>query len=275
MLDDNLFLETIKILKEYNIKVDKRKGQHFLVNSNLLKREIEYAEIKPSDTVLEIGAGLGTLTAALAEKAKKVFAIEKDQKLFNILRKRLSSFNNVELISGDALKLEFPAVQKIVSNIPYSISSPLTFKILSSEYERAVLIYQLEFAKRLIAEPGTKDYGRITIGVYCKADAELLERVPRKAFYPPPKVESAVILLRPKHPPFEISDENFFFEIVRFLFMHPNKKAKHSIKYYLKSKDIESNKLESAPELFERRVRDLTPMEINKIVKVLMTLKKG
>ncbi|MEM2135128.1 MAG: 16S rRNA (adenine(1518)-N(6)/adenine(1519)-N(6))-dimethyltransferase RsmA [Candidatus Freyarchaeota archaeon] len=274
MSKGNLFLETIKILREYNIKVNKRKGQHFLINSNLLKREIEYAEIKPSDTVLEIGAGLGTLTAALAEKAKKVFAIEKDRKLFNILKNKLSSFNNVELILGDALKLEFPAVQKIVSNIPYSISSPLTFKILSSKYEKAVLIYQLEFAKRLIAKPGTKDYGRITIGVYYKADAKLLERIPSKAFYPPPKVESAVILLRPKPPPFEISNENLFFEVVRFLFMHPNKKAKHSIKHYLKSKDIEINKLESASELFEKKVRDLTPMEINKIVNVLMPLEK-
>ncbi|WXG40683.1 MAG: 16S rRNA (adenine(1518)-N(6)/adenine(1519)-N(6))-dimethyltransferase RsmA [Candidatus Freyarchaeum deiterrae] len=274
MNKNNLFLETIKTLRNHNIKVSKKKGQHFLVSSNLLKREIEYSEMQSSDTVLEIGAGLGTLTRALAEKAKKVFAIEKDQKLLQALRDNLSSFNNVEIISGDALKLEFPPTQKIVSNIPYSISSPLTFKILSTKYERAVLTYQLEFAERLAAKPGTKNYGRITVGVYYKAEAKLLEKIPRIAFYPPPKVESAIVMLKPKPPPFETLNEKTFFEIVRFLFMHPNKKAKHGVRYYLENKngtDIKLSDLEFLPEILEKRVRNLTPSEINEISNILIS----
>lgn len=230
--------------------------------------------MQSSDTVLEIGAGLGTLTRALAEKAKKVFAIEKDQKLLQALRDNLSSFNNVEIISGDALKLEFPPTQKIVSNIPYSISSPLTFKILSTKYERAVLTYQLEFAERLAAKPGTKNYGRITVGVYYKAEAKLLEKIPRIAFYPPPKVESAIVMLKPKPPPFETLNEKTFFEIVRFLFMHPNKKAKHGVRYYLENKngtDIKLSDLEFLPEILEKRVRNLTPSEINEISNILIS----
>jgi len=271
---NNLLLETIKTLRAHNIKVSKKKGQHFLVSSNLLKREIDYSEIQSSDTVLEIGAGLGTLTKVLAEKAKKVFAIEMDHKLLQVLKDKLSIFNNVEIISGDALKLEFPPTQKIVSNIPYSISSPLTFKILSAKYERAVLTYQLEFAERLIAKPGTKNYGRITVGVYYKAEVKLLERIPRTAFYPPPKVESAMVMLKPKPPPFAPLNEKTFFEIVRFLFMHPNKKAKHGVRYYLKSKnnkDFKLTNLEPLSKILEKRVRYLTPSEINKIADILIS----
>lgn len=275
---NNLLFETIKTLRDHNIKVSKKKGQHFLVDSNLLKRQVEYSELQYSDMVLEIGAGLGTLTRALAEKAKKVFAIEKDQKLLRILKDKLSILNNVEIISGDALKLDFPAVQKIISNIPYSISSPLTFKILSAKYERAVLTYQLEFAERLIAKPGTKNYGRITVGVYYKAEAKILEKIPRTAFYPPPKVESAMVMLMPKPPPFEPLNEKAFFEIVRFLFMYPNKKAKHGIRYYLKNKDTMDSKLanlESLSEILEKRVRDLTLNEIKKIADLLLSESNG
>ncbi|MFB0560615.1 MAG: 16S rRNA (adenine(1518)-N(6)/adenine(1519)-N(6))-dimethyltransferase RsmA [Candidatus Lokiarchaeia archaeon] len=278
MTKNNLFLETINLLREYNIKISKKKGQNFLVNSNLLKREIEYSELRSSDTVLEIGAGLGTLTLALAEKAKRVFAIEKDQSLLRVLEDKLSSFNNVEIIFGDALKLEFPSVQKIVSNIPYSISSPLTFKILSAKFESAVLTYQLEFAERLIAKPGTKNYGRITVGVYYKAEAKLLEKIPRTAFYPPPKVESAIVMLKPKPPPFEPLNEDVFFEIVRFLFMHPNKKAKHGVGYYLKNKknkDFKYTSLEFPPGILEKRVRNLAPIEINEIANVLISSENG
>ncbi len=270
-----MFLNTLNLLRDNNIKISKKKGQHFLVNSNLLKREIEYAELRSFDTVLEIGAGLGTLTVALAEKAKRVFAIENDQNLLRVLADKLSSFNNVEIISGDALKLEFPPVQKIVSNIPYSISSPLTFKILSAQYEKAVLTYQLEFAERLIAKPGTKNYGRITVGVYYKAEAKILEKIPRTAFYPPPKVASAIVLLKPKPPPFKPLNEETFFEIVRFLFMHPNKKAKHGVRFYLKNKknkDFKFIETESFSEILEKRVRRLTPIEINEIANTLIGL---
>ncbi|MEM2145666.1 MAG: 16S rRNA (adenine(1518)-N(6)/adenine(1519)-N(6))-dimethyltransferase RsmA [Candidatus Jordarchaeaceae archaeon] len=274
MIESNLLHETKKLLRDYNIRVNKKRGQHFLVDSNLLKREVEYSEIQSSDTVLEIGAGIGTLTSALAEKAGKVFAIEKDQNMVRVLNDKLSIFNNVEIILGDALKLEFPPVKKIVSNIPYSISSPLTFKILSTIYERAVLTYQLEFAERLTASPGTKNYGRITVRVGYKTEVKLLEKIPRTAFYPPPKVDSAMVMLKPKPPPFEMLNEEEFFEMVRYLFMHPNKKAKHGVKYYLKdkiSKGFSLSNLEFPPELLEKRVRNLTLDEIKRIADVLFS----
>ncbi|MEM3586942.1 MAG: 16S rRNA (adenine(1518)-N(6)/adenine(1519)-N(6))-dimethyltransferase RsmA [Candidatus Jordarchaeaceae archaeon] len=273
MSNDSLLSETIKTLREYNIRLSKKRGQHFLVDSNLLRRAVEYSEIQSSDTVLEIGAGIGTLTKVLADKAGMVFAIEKDQKLLRVLKDKLSVFNNVEIISGDALELEFPSVQKIVSNIPYSISSQLTFKILSSKYERAVLTYQLEFAERLTAKPGTKNYGRITVGVCYKAEVKLLEKIPRKAFYPPPKVDSAMVMLKPKPPPFELIDEKAFFEIVRFLFMYPNRKAKHGVRYYLKSKNrsFKPHDFDFSHEVLEKRVRELTLNEMKKIADILLS----
>jgi len=204
------------LISKYNLKANSNLGQNFLVVPDIIERNVERAELSERDVVLEVGPGLGVLTDALSRHAGKVYAIEKDSHLVEILRKEYA-WPNVEIIEGDALKVDFPEFHKIVSNLPYQISSPITFRFLKYDFERAVLIYQLEFAQRMVAEPGDKNYSRLSLMVRAKAHAELVERIGRGAFWPRPKVDSAVIVLEPK-PRKEQVDLNE--DLVRALFQH-------------------------------------------------------
>ena len=145
--------------------------------------------------MLEVGPGLGVLTRRLAESAGRVIAIEMDRRLADHLRPSLPG--NVELIVGDALTVPFPPFDRMVSNLPYSISSPIIFKLLEHEFQKAVVMLQKEFADRLVARPDTDDYSRLTVNVYYRAECRILEKVPRSRFWPPPKVDSAVVELVP------------------------------------------------------------------------------
>ncbi|MCK4996374.1 MAG: ribosomal RNA small subunit methyltransferase A, partial [Thermoplasmatales archaeon] len=171
-------------------------GQNFLIDKRVAEQEVNYAGIENNDVVLEIGPGQGILTRLLAERAKRVIAIEIDKNLIGDLGSSLSE--NVELIHGDALKIDFetlPKFNKIVSNLPFQISSPITFKLLDYNFELAVLIYQKEFADRMIAAPDSKDYSRLSVGIYYKTKCELLETIPKTCFKPQPKVDSCAIRL--------------------------------------------------------------------------------
>ena len=191
----------------------KNLGQNFLVDENIAELEVKKADIKKNDIVLEIGPGKGILTKILAKKAKKVIAIELDENLINNLRKTLPE--NVDLIHDDALKVDFETLSKfnkIVSNLPFKISSPITFKLLDYDFELAILIYQKEFAERLIASLGSKNYSRLSVGLYYKSKCEIIRTIPRTCFRPQPKVDSSMVRIVPrKSPPFVIVDEKFFF----------------------------------------------------------------
>jgi len=235
-------------------------GQIFLTDINTAKREVEYAEIAKEDTVLEVGPGKGVLTKLLAENAKKVIAVEIDTKLVESLKSILPS--NVELINEDILKIdleELPKFDKIVSNLPYQISSPFIFKMFEYNFDLAVLILQKEFAQRLVAEPGSKDYSRISVSVFYKSYSELLETVPKGRFNPIPRVDSAIIKILPrKYKPFELDDEEFFFKLVKNLFNHRRKKIKTILK----------NKYRVEPQEFpflEYRVEKLDPKQIGEL----------
>ncbi|MEW5994653.1 MAG: rRNA adenine N-6-methyltransferase family protein, partial [Candidatus Zixiibacteriota bacterium] len=161
--------EVLIELERSGIRLSKREGQHLVMDPALLERMVEYGEISQEDTVLEIGAGVGNITELLARRAGKVIAVEKDARLYRLTKARLRKTRNVELVLGDALKIPMPEFNKVVANIPYSISSDLTFSLLERPFKLAVLMYQKEFARRLVAEPGSDDYGRLTVNVYCKA----------------------------------------------------------------------------------------------------------
>ncbi|ASJ12149.1 16S rRNA (adenine(1518)-N(6)/adenine(1519)-N(6))-dimethyltransferase RsmA [Thermococcus thioreducens] len=214
------------LISKYNLKASSDLGQNFLVVQDIIERNVERAELDEKDRVLEIGPGLGVLTEALSRHAEKVYAIEKDHRLVEILRKEYD-WPNVEIIEGDALKVEFPEFNKIVSNLPYQISSPITFRFLRYEFERAVLIYQLEFAQRMVAKPGDRNYSRLSLMIQAKAHAELVEKIGRGAFWPRPKVDSAVVILEPKPPDERIElHEN----LVRALFQHRRSTALAALK---------------------------------------------
>lgn len=261
-------LEVKLLLKKYGIKPRRRLGQNFLVSEGVIRREVGYAELSKKDAVLEIGAGIGTLTEFLIGRAKKVYVVEKDRKMLEILNDRFDGA--VEIIPGDVLKIELPRFDKTVSNIPYAISSPLTFKLLKHGFKKAILTYQKEFADRLVALPCTKEYSRLSVAAYYYANARILETLPPEVFYPKPEVNSAVVEFKPKKQPFEI-DENLFFSAVRALFVHKNKTVRKALMHSL---PVEKNKRRSIVENFdknvlERRVFHLSPEELADIANSL------
>ena len=232
-------------------------GQNFLINKKIAEKEVEYASINMQDTVLEIGPGQGILTYFLASKAKKVIAVEIDKKLVEKLKKTLPE--NVELINNDILKIDLenlPKFNKVVSNLPFQISSPFTFKLLKHDFELAILIYQKEFADRMVAKPKTSSYSRLSVNVYYYANCEILEVVSKSCFRPQPKVDSRMIKLIPRmSPAFNVDDENFFFDLTKNLFNFRRKKIGTIINYLydFDYKDIP---------FIEKRVEELTPEQI-------------
>jgi 16S rRNA (adenine1518-N6/adenine1519-N6)-dimethyltransferase len=233
----------------------KKLGQHFLVDRRVLSRIGDYACLSEEDRVLEIGPGTGNLTEALSRRALTVFAIEVDPTLTSSLEGR---FQNVVVIRGDALKVPLPDYNKIVSNLPYQISSKITFRLLERPFDLAVLMYQREFAERMVASPGTKDYGRLTLNVSLRAEAEILEFVPRGAFRPMPQVESAIVRLRPHENRIPV-DYKVFDDLTRGLFSMRRKKVKRS----LAAMRIFSGVLSGIdPDLLDKRPQELTLEEV-------------
>jgi len=237
---------------------------------------ISYASISREDTVLEVGAGLGFLTQLLSSTCKRVIAVEIDPKLVQILRAELRDLQNVNLIEGDVLAAPVPRFNKVVSTPPYSISSPLLFWLLERRFDSAVLTFQKEFAERLTAPVGSRDYGRLTVGTYYRAEAEFLEPVHRNMFYPPPDVDSAVVRLKPREePPFFVEDEDAFFELVQTLFTQRNKKVRNAIVPFLYGRVRKADMPRLADSLLfhDKRVRELAPEDFgaltNEITRVL------
>lgn len=204
----------------------KSKGQHILVDRRYLYKILRYADLSYDDVVLEVGCGLGNLTRLLLKSVKKVYGIEVDRRFCEVLREKFKDeieAGRFVLIEGDALKVEFPNFDKFVANIPYQISSPLTFKLLKHDFKLAVITYQKEFAERLVAREGSKRYGRLSViaKAYCKA--EILDRIPPKAFKPKPKVESVIVRIVPS-PEIEVRNKDVFEDLVRFAFSRRRKK---------------------------------------------------
>jgi len=257
---------TKRLLQVYRVYPRKRLGQHFMTDNALLQRMISYAGVNDQDVVLEVGAGLGFLTWLLSQRCRKVVAVEVDSKLVQLLRERFHDKKNVELIEGDVLKVAIPQFNKIVSTPPYSISSHLLFWLLERPFESAVLTFQKEFAERLAAPINSKDYGRLTVTTYYRADVELLDYVPRTAFYPPPDVDSMVVRLKPKPtPPFQVKDEQAFFELVQTVFTQRNKKLRNAILLFLDRRGVvRENALQLADSLsfHDKRVRQLAPEDL-------------
>lgn len=200
-------------------------GQHFLYNTAIAERMAEYADVRKTDAVIEVGPGRGIITAALAATAKKVIAIEKDRGLAGQL---IGRWRNVEIITGDALELDWPRFNKLVANIPFEISSPLLFKLFQQKFKVAVLILQKEFARRLVAAPGTADYSRLSVAARYYCDSEIVGTLSRGNFRPAPKVDCAIVRLRPRRSPFA-TDEHFW-QVVSSLFQHKRKIVKAALR---------------------------------------------
>ncbi len=213
----------------------KHLGQNFLFDTSILKRIIDAARLSTDDTVVEIGPGPGTLTRLLAERAKKVIAIELDQGLCDRLRATLADYRNVEVIQGDALKFHYEGVGpfKVVANIPYYITTPIIFRLLDAKknLKSMTLTIQKEVAERIVAPPGKKDYGVLSIMVQYLARPEMQFVIPKEAFRPVPKVDSAVLHIEMRESrPVQVIDEKIFFRVVRTAFSQRRKTLSNSLK---------------------------------------------
>lgn len=260
-----LLEETRRILRNNKIFPRKKLSQSFLVEESILDKMISYASINRDDSVLEVGAGLGFLTERLAKVSGRVIAVEIDPKLTRILARRLSGYRNVIILRGDILKVQVPEFNKVVSVPPYSISSPLLFWLLKRNFECAVLTFQEEFSQRLTALPGTKNYGRLTVSVYYHADVDLLDFIPKEFFWPAPKVNSMIVRLKPRKPPFHVENEESFFNFVRAVFTQKNKKLRNAVKTFFSSLNIPRSvyaQLTDSIPFHYRRVREMSPEEI-------------
>ena len=222
---------TKSILNQNGIKLNKNLGQNYLIDKNKRDQIVDFGNISKEDVILEIGSGIGTLTIELAKKAKKVIAIEQDTKICEILARRLKEekIDNVELINDDALKVDFPPFNKIISNLPYQISSPITFKFLDYDFDLAILMYQKEFADRMNGKVGTKDYSRLSAMLYFKCDVEKLTDVSCESFIPKPQIDSTVVKLTPKENKIPDDDFKTYSKFTKALFQHRNKKIRNAL----------------------------------------------
>eukprot|EP01111_Echinosteliopsis_oligospora_P004828 TRINITY_DN17917_c0_g1_i1.p1 TRINITY_DN17917_c0_g1~~TRINITY_DN17917_c0_g1_i1.p1 ORF type:complete len:307 (-),score=65.53 TRINITY_DN17917_c0_g1_i1:23-943(-) len=219
--------EKIDHLKHHEFIMNKAYGQHILKNPLIIQGIVDKAEIRPSDVVLEIGPGTGNLTVKLLEQAKKVIAVELDPRMASEVHKRVQAgphAGKFQLIVGDFMKVELPYFDICVANVPYQISSPLTFKLLAHRpvFRSAVLMFQREFALRLAAQPGDPLYCRLTVNTQLLSRVQHLMKVGKNNFRPPPKVESSVVRIAPLQPPPPIN----FMEwdgLVRLCFERKNK----------------------------------------------------
>ena len=225
----SLAQETKQVLQNYGIRLNRKLGQNYLIDDFKRKKILNFANLNSSDIVLEIGPGIGTLTIPMARQAGKVVAIEQDPRIARILEDRVQEegLKNVEIIEADALKVDFPYFNKIVSNLPYQISSPITFKFLEYDFDLAVLMYQKEFAQRMNAPVGSKHYSRLSVMMHFKAQVEILDKVSAQSFIPPPKVDSAVVKMIPRN---EVEVDDFFASVCRAIFQHRRKKTSKALR---------------------------------------------
>lgn len=236
-MNNRLTTETKRLLNKYNLRPKKRFGQNFLIDERVIHGILNAAELRPGDTVVEIGPGLGSLTEHLVQRAGQVLAIEIDSQLIPLLREKLNSYTGFKLLEEDVLRVNldqavkeaFPQVKypyKVVANLPYYITTPIIMKLLEEKYqiETMVLMVQKEVGERLRARPGTKEYGALSVAVQYYTEPELVFKVPPGAFRPIPEVASAVMKLKVrKAPPVMPRDERLFFQVVRASFSQRRK----------------------------------------------------
>ena len=217
-----------------DISLRNKWGQRFLVDRNIVEKIIEEADIREGEAVLEIGAGIGTLTLPLAQRGAQVYAIEKDKRIFRILSEFLKDYPRVKLLEGDILDMDLYSILrrekewKIISNPPYSIVGPLLFRLLQypSRYKFFLLTLQKEVAEKLIAKAGSKEYSLLTVKVRLYGEARIIRKIPRQVFFPPPKVDSALIRIDIKRRR-KISYEDSIIRTVEKIFQKRRKMLKN------------------------------------------------
>lgn len=230
-----------EVLKKFGLAPHKGLGQNFLVDAAALEKIVAAADIQDSELIVEIGPGLGTLTRELAKRARHVIAVEKDKKLTPVLAETLADYANVQLVFQDALEVdwedrlrEHAPPYKVVANLPYYVTTPLLFGFLESRvhFSRLVFLVQQEVAKRMQAKADTPEYGALSLAVEYHALVKVKAVIPPRAFFPPPRVSSAVVELQVRECPeahFGLKDERLLFELIRAAFGQRRKTLANSL----------------------------------------------
>lgn len=229
---------TRHILSKFKLTAHKKFGQNFLIDKSVVEKIVAAAELSDADNVLEIGPGIGTLTQGLAESGAKVTAVELDKNLLPVLETTLASYSNVKILQGDILDCDIAKIMenqrfKCCANLPYYITTPIIFRFLQQNlnWERLVFMVQKEVAERIVAKPGGKDYGELSVAMQFYTKPEIAFFVSPSSFLPSPQVESAVLVCRRlQTPPVEIKDKDLFFKIVKAAFSVRRKMLNNSLK---------------------------------------------
>lgn len=224
------------IMERHGFKTTKSLGQNFLVDGNTVRKIADAGEVVAGDVVLEVGPGIGVLTEEMLLRGARVFAIEIDQRLIPILDETLADYENAHIINTDILKLDLKQLRedyniqgsfKIVSNLPYNITSPILEKFIEEDFSLISVLIQKEVAKRIHAKENTKDYGSLSVFISYYCDTELLFDVSKNVFIPKPKVDSSILRLKPKENREELSEK--FFQLVKASFSNRRKTLVNSI----------------------------------------------
>ncbi|MHA2273904.1 MAG: 16S rRNA (adenine(1518)-N(6)/adenine(1519)-N(6))-dimethyltransferase RsmA [Candidatus Hodarchaeales archaeon] len=273
-----LYRLTRLMLRNYAINPRSALGQHFVVDANLIKTLISAANVEKENTILEVGSGLGFVTQALALRAKKVIAIEKDPLLVSVAQTELIETKNVEVLRGDALRVDLPHADIFVSNLPFEISTPMTFRILSAGYfERLAVSYQKEYAFRTYAKPQSSEYGRLTVKLAYYGNFRLVKTFPPRSFYPSPKVAASVVATQLNNPP-KIVETPAFDWLLQTIFSRKHKRLRNTLLRAIRKKrvpgDVEVlpriNDLEDLA-VMKRRAITLSPDEILSLAELLFS----
>lgn len=252
-------VRTKEILDKYGFSFKKSLGQNFLIDTNILNRIVDHAELTDGSGAIEIGPGIGALTEQLAKRAEKVVAFEIDQRLLPILEDTLSPYPNVKIIHSDVLKADVHAVMEqefaqfkdvmVVANLPYYVTTPILMKLLEERLpiRGIVCMLQKEVGDRISAKPGTKEYGSLSIAVQYYTKAETVMIVPKTVFMPQPNVDSAVIRLTlHDEPPVKVKDEAFFFHVTRSSFAQRRKTILNNLTSQLPDGKLKKESIQAA-----------------------------
>ncbi|MEN3062363.1 MAG: 16S rRNA (adenine(1518)-N(6)/adenine(1519)-N(6))-dimethyltransferase RsmA [Candidatus Methanosuratincola petrocarbonis] len=269
MIDQSLLSLTKKALEEAGIRPRKAHGQNYVVDPSLIRCLVDSAGISGNETVLEIGPGVGTLTEEISKRARKVIAVERDTASARYLTDKFSG-SNVEIVQADFLRIELPKTDKVVSNLPYSISTPVTFKLLSDRgFRFGAFTYQKEVADRLQAKPSDPDYSRLSVAVSLLAEVKAVADFPPESFYPAPSVNSTVVTIKkiesPKSVEWEALDAT-----LKFLFSQRRRTLRKALETFSKSRGMGRGALEGVigRGLLEKRVFELSPSDFLEISRV-------
>lgn len=267
------------ILRKNNFNFEKKYGQNFLTDFDLLSRVVDKSGVDTNSTVIEIGVGAGTLTSEIAKKVKKVYGYEIDTKLKPILKETLGNYNNIELVFNDIMKIPMEEIEEklggkytLIANLPYYITTPIIMRFIedAKNCEAIIVTIQKEVALRICAEPKTSDYGAITASINAVGNSEIIEFIGREKFLPPPNVDSAVVKITLDKNKYEIKDINAYKKLIKCAFgMRRKTLVNNLIKDYKISREDAENALTSINIPITARGEELSAIDFIKLSEIL------